>query len=30
MTGDNVLWDENGDPIRIDQGGTLEFRAQGQ
>jgi 8-oxo-dGTP pyrophosphatase MutT (NUDIX family) len=29
MTGDNVLWDENGDPIRIDQGGTLEFRAQG-
>jgi hypothetical protein len=30
MTGDNILWDENGDPIRIDQGGTLEYRAQGQ
>jgi 8-oxo-dGTP pyrophosphatase MutT (NUDIX family) len=28
MTGDNVLWD--GDtPIRLDQGGTFEFRAQG-
>ncbi|MET0602937.1 MAG: NUDIX domain-containing protein [Baekduia sp.] len=28
-TGDNVLWDGE-TPIRIDQGGTLEYRAQGQ
>lgn len=28
LTQDNVLWDD-GEPIRVDQGGTLEFRAQG-
>jgi GNAT superfamily N-acetyltransferase len=26
---DNVLWDAEGKPIRVDQGGTLEFRAMG-
>lgn len=26
---DNVLWDKTGKPFRVDQGGTLEFRAQG-
>jgi hypothetical protein len=26
---DNVLW-HDGEPIRVDQGGTLEYRAQGQ
>ena len=26
---DNVLWDPQGQPFRVDQGGTLEFRAQG-
>lgn len=30
LTDDNVLWDAEGNPIRIDQGGTLEFRAMGQ
>lgn len=29
LTQDNVLWN-NGSPIRLDQGGTLEYRAQGQ
>ena len=28
LTQDNILWN-NGQPIRLDQGGTLEFRAQG-
>lgn len=27
---DNVLWDSQGQPFRVDQGGTLEFRAQGK
>ena len=27
---DNILWDPQGQPFRVDQGGTLEFRAQGQ
>jgi hypothetical protein len=26
---DNILWTEDGTPIRIDQGGTFMFRAQG-
>lgn len=26
---DNILWDGAGRPFRVDQGGTLEFRAQG-
>lgn len=26
---DNVLWDDQGNPIRIDPGGSFEFRAQG-
>jgi 2'-5' RNA ligase len=26
---DNILWDKKGAPFRVDQGGTLEFRAQG-
>jgi hypothetical protein len=26
---DNILWTEDGTPIRIDQGGCLQFRAQG-
>ena len=26
---DNVLWDANGVPFRVDQGGTLEYRAMG-
>jgi hypothetical protein len=30
LTDDNVLWTPDGDPVRIDQGGTLAFRAQGQ
>jgi hypothetical protein len=30
LTDDNVLWDDAGNPIRVDQGGTLEFRAMGQ
>lgn len=29
LTDDNVLWGENG-PLRVDQGGTLQFRAQGK
>ena len=28
-TGDNVLWAEDGTPIRLDQGGTFELRAMG-
>jgi hypothetical protein len=27
---DNVLWTPDGRSVRVDQGGTLEFRAQGQ
>jgi hypothetical protein len=27
---DNILWTEDGTPIRIDQGGCLRFRAQGR
>lgn len=27
---DNILWDAGGNPMRIDQGGTLEFRAMGE
>lgn len=27
---DNVLWDPDGHPFRVDQGGTLQYRAQGQ
>ena len=27
---DNILWTEDGTPIRIDQGGCLRFRAQGE
>lgn len=30
LSHDNVLWDKGGMPFRVDQGGTLEFRAQGQ
>lgn len=26
---DNILWNKAGEPFRVDQGGTLEFRAQG-
>ena len=26
---DNVLWSPEGEPFRVDQGGTFEFRAQG-
>jgi len=26
---DNILWSPEGDPIRVDQGGTMEFRAMG-
>lgn len=26
---DNVLWDEDGNPVRLDQGGTLAYRAMG-
>lgn len=26
---DNILWDPSGQPFRVDQGGTLEFRAMG-
>lgn len=26
---DNILWDKSGTPWRLDQGGTLEFRAMG-
>ena len=26
---DNILWDPDGHPIRLDQGGTLSFRAMG-
>lgn len=29
MTNDNIMWAPDGHPIRIDQGGTLEMRAQG-
>lgn len=27
---DNILWDPEGKPFRVDQGGTLSYRAQGQ
>lgn len=27
---DNILWDAEGHPIRLDQGGTFEFRAMGK
>lgn len=30
MDDDNILWDANDDPVRLDQGGTFEFRAQGK
>lgn len=30
LTDDNVLWDPEGKPFRVDQGGTLTFRAQGK
>jgi 2'-5' RNA ligase len=30
LSQDNVLWDEDGVPFRVDQGGTLQYRAQGQ
>lgn len=30
MTDDNIMWDPDGNPFRVDQGGTFEFRAQGQ
>ena len=26
---DNILWDPQGNPFRVDQGGTLEYRAMG-
>lgn len=29
MDDDNILWDPAGQPFRVDQGGTLEFRAMG-
>jgi hypothetical protein len=29
MEDDNILWDENGTPIRVDQGGTFEYKAMG-
>lgn len=27
---DNILWGPDGEPFRVDQGGTLEFRAMGE
>lgn len=30
LTDDNVLWDDQGQPIRLDQGGTFEYRARGE
>jgi len=27
---DNILWDPSGNPVRLDQGGTFEFRAMGE
>lgn len=30
MTDDNIMWDPDGNPFRVDQGGTFEYRAQGQ
>lgn len=30
MSDDNIMWDPDGKPFRVDQGGTFEFRAQGQ
>lgn len=30
LSDDNVLWTPDGRPVRVDQGGTLEYRAQGQ
>lgn len=27
---DNIMWDPQGHPVRLDQGGTLEYRAQGK
>jgi hypothetical protein len=30
MWDDNILWDPDGNPIRVDQGGTFEYRAMGQ
>lgn len=29
LTEDNVLWDKEGNPTRIDHGGTMSYRAQG-
>lgn len=29
MTQDNIMWDPDGNPFRVDQGGTFEYRAQG-
>jgi ADP-ribosyltransferase exoenzyme len=30
LADDNILWSPEGDPIRIDQGGTFQFRAMGE
>jgi 8-oxo-dGTP pyrophosphatase MutT (NUDIX family)/2'-5' RNA ligase len=30
LVDDNIVTDQNGDPVRIDVGGSLEFRAQGK
>lgn len=30
LTDDNILWDKDGKPFRVDQGGTFQFRAQGK
>lgn len=30
LSDDNVLWDKDGKPFRVDQGGTFQYRAQGQ
>jgi hypothetical protein len=29
MTDDNIMWDDEGKPFRVDQGGTFEYKAMG-